>query len=477
MSDPEEAAAYLHRTNFKQVIEWLTAEAILRRPADPLAFVRNLVEQKLVDRGAEDYAADQPTAYVQRCYADAASLADEHGRIYGHVASMPGGLRAQASEAMQERVARLERLVKAATEIRTLEPREACGRIVDAGCKLLAADRATIFTVRAGPEAPQMLDLHVAEGAETAGISCAFGVGIAGTVALNQEVCNIHDAYTDPRFDSTADKASGFRTQNVVAVPILSPVDGAVAGVLQIINKRSGPFNSDDEEALKWLAGLAGVALYTATCYQGSRTLQLRAEAIIDLVHAVHENSRGIHSLIHSLTTRLPQIVGCDRCTVFIVDRRAAELWAAQGEVNLKVPLASAGAAASCAREGETVRMPDAYADERFNRDVDDSSGYVTRNLLCLPVSAAGRAGAVGVVQLINKLPAGSAFDADDERILQVFLGIVGSVIEGLEMTKTAPADDALGDDRADDRRAAPTNDRRAAPHGPALAEGDEDDE
>jgi hypothetical protein len=148
-----------------------------------------------------------------------------------------------------------------------------------------------------------------------------------------------------------------------------------------------------------------------------------------------------------------------------------------QGEVNLKVPLDSPGAAASCARDNATVRMPDAYADDRFNRDVDATSGYVTRNVLCLPVSAAGRAGAVGVVQLINKLPAGSAFDADDERILQVFLGIVGSIMQGLDLTKSAHADGALDDDRANDRRAAPTADRRAAPNGPALSEGDEDDD
>jgi hypothetical protein len=86
-TDPEEASQYLNRTNFKQLVEWLTAEAVLRRPDDPLLFVRDLVESKIGERGTDAYVPAQPVSYVERTYADAAALADEHGRIYGHVAS------------------------------------------------------------------------------------------------------------------------------------------------------------------------------------------------------------------------------------------------------------------------------------------------------------------------------------------------------------------------------------------------------
>ena len=48
----QEASTYLARTNFKSVIEWLTAEAILNRPDDPLTFVRDLVDLKLHECGA-----------------------------------------------------------------------------------------------------------------------------------------------------------------------------------------------------------------------------------------------------------------------------------------------------------------------------------------------------------------------------------------------------------------------------------------
>lgn len=48
----QEASTYLARTNFKSLIEWLTAEAILNRPEDPVVFVRDLIDLKLSERGA-----------------------------------------------------------------------------------------------------------------------------------------------------------------------------------------------------------------------------------------------------------------------------------------------------------------------------------------------------------------------------------------------------------------------------------------
>ena len=119
---------------------------------------------------------------MQSCYSDAASLADEHGRIYGKVVAPPGGIRGPAAEALNHRISTLERLVKASTVIQALSPREACTQIVAQSCDLLGADRASIFTTLHAEEGEQkMLELSVAEGADC--IRVPYGVGIAGTVA------------------------------------------------------------------------------------------------------------------------------------------------------------------------------------------------------------------------------------------------------------------------------------------------------
>ena len=81
----EDAADYLSRTNFKSLIEWLTAEAILSRPDDPLPFLRDLVQQKVAERPEPLYKPTDATDYVRKCYAEASASADEEGRIHGKV--------------------------------------------------------------------------------------------------------------------------------------------------------------------------------------------------------------------------------------------------------------------------------------------------------------------------------------------------------------------------------------------------------
>lgn len=50
--DPQTAEAgeaYLNSMGFRSLIEWMTAEALLARPDDPLTFVKSLLDEKLAD--------------------------------------------------------------------------------------------------------------------------------------------------------------------------------------------------------------------------------------------------------------------------------------------------------------------------------------------------------------------------------------------------------------------------------------------
>lgn len=49
----------------------------------------------------------------------------------------------------------------------------------------------------------------------------------------------------------------------------------------------------------------------------------------------------------------------------------------------------------------QIVNIVDAYADERFNTEIDKKTGYRTKNILCMPIS--GKQGIIGVVQMINR--------------------------------------------------------------------------
>ncbi|MHB8834276.1 MAG: GAF domain-containing protein, partial [Candidatus Methylomirabilia bacterium] len=107
--------------------------------------------------------------------------------------------------------------------------------------------------------------------------------------------------------------------------------------------------------------------------------------------------------------------VGADRGTLYLVDDSGRELWSKvlQGEdmVEIRLPLGT-GIAGYVAQTGESIIIPDAYRDPRFNPDIDSRTGYRTRNMLCMPLKDKdGRT--IGVFQFLNRKE--GCFDRDDQ--------------------------------------------------------------
>jgi sigma-B regulation protein RsbU (phosphoserine phosphatase) len=133
------------------------------------------------------------------------------------------------------------------------------------------------------------------------------------------------------------------------------------------------------------------------------------------------EASYALHS-----TLDLPEIlelilgaacdgVEADRGTVFIVSDDGAELWSTvkRGDESLEIRLPlGKGLAGSVGETGESIRLADAYDDERFDRSWDKTSGYRTRQMLCTPIRSR-EGNVVGVFQLLNKRT-GDFDDADE---------------------------------------------------------------
>merc|ERR1719204_2166541 len=76
--------------------------------------------------------------------------------------------------------------------------------------------------------------------------------GLTSWVLRNGQMINVHDAYDDPRFDSSVDKRNDFRTKSMLAMPIA--FEGKVQGVLMLLNKNDGVFDEDDEKLGKVVA-------------------------------------------------------------------------------------------------------------------------------------------------------------------------------------------------------------------------------
>ncbi len=128
-------------------------------------------------------------------------------------------------------------------------------RVAEAACRVLRCERATVFLL---DKQRNELYSKVATGVDE--IRFPADRGIAGEVATTGRICNVPDAYADPRFNQQIDRQTGFHTRNILAFPLID-MNNVPIGVLQVLNKYDGPFSAEDEELAITLSAQAGVAI------------------------------------------------------------------------------------------------------------------------------------------------------------------------------------------------------------------------
>jgi len=136
---------------------------------------------------------------------------------------------------------------------------------------------------------------------------------------------------------------------------------------------------------------------------------------------------------LYAFTRKLGQLLNADRASLFIVEDEQLVLRVSQdadAQDNVRIPLGS-GIAGAVALSGKSIRIDDAYADDRFNQDVDKQTGYKTNSILCLPVKdASGKLFAVA--QLLNRID-GKPFDEADEITFTNFIKSIAVILGTLE--------------------------------------------
>jgi phosphoserine phosphatase RsbU/P len=85
--------------------------------------------------------------------------------------------------------------------------------------------------------------------------------GIPGYVARHRVMLNVAEPARDSRWDAVFDRATGLRTQSILAVPLIAARDGRLLGVLEMLNNLGGPFDADDESLALAFSRHAAAAL------------------------------------------------------------------------------------------------------------------------------------------------------------------------------------------------------------------------
>ncbi len=302
-------------------------------------------------------------------------------------------------------------------------------RLIELIVAALDAERATLFLQ--DPETGELFS-RIAQGEGVTEIRIAATTGIAGAVFGSGTTEIVADAYRDPRFNQDVDRRTGYRTRDILCVPLRNRL-GQTIGVTQVLNKRSGGFTRTDAALLEAINRQAASALEQAQLVEQLDRLRREEEQLLAITEAISTELR-IDPLLARIVHAATGLLDAERSTLFIYDAASDELWAkvaeGAGETQIRIP-AKAGIAGAAFTSGEVLNVPDAYAHPLFNPQIDRESGFRTRNLLNVPVI--DRAGEhLGVVQVLNKR--GGPFSQSDIRRLKAFSAEIAVALQNAQL-------------------------------------------
>lgn len=295
----------------------------------------------------------------------------------------------------------------------------------------LGVERGTIFL---NDEKTGELYSRVIQGSFMREIRIMNTKGIAGWVFTHEEGVIVPDAYRDKRFYKNVDLRTGFRTKSILCAP-LRDAAGRKIGVSQLLNKKSGPFTEQDLELLMLITEQAAIAIQSHLVLEEAEEARKQELDFVDVVSQI-SSELELEPLLQKIISTVTQILDAERSSLFINDEKTNELFTIVGEGlgknEIRFPN-HLGIAGHVFTSGESLNIPHAYADLRFNPTVDKQTGFFTRSMLCVPVvNKAGKT--IGVSQVLNKR--GGPFTNEDEARLIAFTSQISIGIENATLFK-----------------------------------------
>ena len=249
---------------------------------------------------------------------------------------------------------------------------------------------------------------------------------LAGFVAASGRTLNIHDAYDkkelgkihpELKLDTEWDKKLGYKTKSCLIVAL--PHNKKLMGVLQIINKKSGPhFTDEDVRMAKELSGTLGHSI-----------VKMQSEIIEEKIQATSHTIHSASSLQGILVEcRMPivQLFDCNRVTIYAADKAKNEIFSQEQpggtleEIRLSIsPKSIAGCVALEKRPVNFKNVKDQVELVKYHPELVHDKSWDSlwvepaKSMLVCPLIHEEEL--MGVLQLINKKN-GEPFNVNDEK-------------------------------------------------------------
>ena len=329
----------------------------------------------------------------------------------------------------KERLQYVEMLLETSQRMGSLDTLDAVFEaLVKVSVKQTGAERGTLFL---HDDNTRELYSRIAQGIGFHEIRIMDTDGIAGAVFQSGTSEIVNDPYDDDRFNQDIDTETGYLTESILCTTVRN-AKGEIIGVVEVLNKKNSQFNESD---MFLLEGLANQSAMTLESLQMVEHMEGKRQREIEFLNVVSEITSELEltRLLQRVIAETTRMLDAERSTLFINDEKTNELFSFVGEgldsAEIRLPN-HVGIAGTVFTSGDTVNIPYAYADLRFNPSFDKQTGFFTRSILCVPVVNKD-GNIIGVTQVLNKKA--GVFTDEDESRLKAF---TAQIAIGLENAK-----------------------------------------
>jgi len=214
------------------------------------------------------------------------------------------------------------------------------------------------------------------------------------------------------------DDASRERLKTALLVGL--PGGQGMAGVVEVLNKRSGEFTAEDEQFLEEATRLAGQALTNLDEIEGERHTQLstleRLTALYDLGRTF-TSTLELEVLLPVVAGKIRDILAAGACNLWLLDKSSDELYLANQagedptvEEDARVS-AEEGLLGGVLQQANPKLIENAAEDEALAERREAGGEFEMQSWMAAPLRKDDEV--LGIVELVNK-GGGSPFDEDD---------------------------------------------------------------
>ena len=135
-------------------------------------------------------------------------------------------------------------------------------------------------------------------------------------------------------------------------------------------------------------------------------TNRIRELTLLNDVGRVLTSTLDFKEVLHIVMGQIQKIMGVEAISLLLVEKKTKDLifevvlGMAAPSIKQKRLAAGKGIVGWVARTGKPLLIPDVYADPRFDRSIDESTGFKTQSMICVPLKI--RNEVIGVIQVIN---------------------------------------------------------------------------